>query len=210
MDDVPYLEWIQVEWGWLNKFTYTHSIWGPASLLSNGYRWLLPRVKLTTHHLVPRSRMMELYLHSPTRLHGSCLINHSDNFTLHTLTCTYWWCIFLCSVRVSKLLISMIWVVLEQKGRGRKKFFLNFIPPNYIVSILWPSLNIHLTNTLHTDSIIFVTVVFILMFQRRQNSRNDVITPTDNIDIHIWLKRGDAIGHTLARPVVQNQEFFEL
>jgi hypothetical protein len=44
----------------------------PTSLLSNGYSGLLPwrsnshGVKLTTHvHLVPRSRMVELYFHSP-------------------------------------------------------------------------------------------------------------------------------------------------
>jgi hypothetical protein len=31
-------------------------------------------VKLTTHlHLVLKSRMVELYLHSPTRLHGAVL-----------------------------------------------------------------------------------------------------------------------------------------
>jgi hypothetical protein len=50
---------------------------GPPGLLSSGYRRLFPwgysawGVKLTTHlHLVPRSRMVELYLHSPIRLHG--------------------------------------------------------------------------------------------------------------------------------------------
>jgi hypothetical protein len=33
-----------------------------------------PRVKLTTQlHLVPRTRMVEIYLHSPTRLHGMVL-----------------------------------------------------------------------------------------------------------------------------------------
>jgi hypothetical protein len=43
---------------------------GPLSLLSNGYRG----VKLTTHlHLVPRSRMVELYLHSPICLHSVVL-----------------------------------------------------------------------------------------------------------------------------------------
>jgi hypothetical protein len=36
-------------------------------------------VKLTTHlHLVPRSRLVELYLNSPIRLHG---VVHRDNFT---------------------------------------------------------------------------------------------------------------------------------
>jgi hypothetical protein len=42
-------------------------LWGPPSLLSSEYRghsgW---NVKLATHlNLVPRSRMVELYLHSP-------------------------------------------------------------------------------------------------------------------------------------------------
>jgi hypothetical protein len=33
-------------------------------------------VKLTTHlHLMQRSRMVELYIHSPIRLYASCLIN---------------------------------------------------------------------------------------------------------------------------------------
>jgi hypothetical protein len=39
--------------------------WGPSSPLSNGYRWLLPRgVKLIT-----RLHLVELYRHSPIRLH---------------------------------------------------------------------------------------------------------------------------------------------
>jgi hypothetical protein len=53
---------------------------GPTSLLSNVYMGLFPReisgrgVKLTTHlHLVPRLRMVELYLHSPIRLYGMVL-----------------------------------------------------------------------------------------------------------------------------------------
>jgi hypothetical protein len=54
---------------------------GPPSLLSNGYRGLFPpevkRPELeadTTYlHLVPRSSMVELYLHSPIRLHGVML-----------------------------------------------------------------------------------------------------------------------------------------
>jgi hypothetical protein len=48
--------------------------------LSNGYRGLFPcgeggkGVKLTTHlQLVPRSRMVELYLRSPICLHGIVL-----------------------------------------------------------------------------------------------------------------------------------------
>jgi hypothetical protein len=57
-------------------------LWGPPSFLSNWYRRFLPReggesglgMKLTTHlQLMPRSRIVELYLHSPTRLNGVVL-----------------------------------------------------------------------------------------------------------------------------------------
>jgi hypothetical protein len=55
-------------------------LWGQTSLLSNGYRGLFPRgysgrsVKLTTHlQLVPRSRKVGLYIHSPIRLHSVVL-----------------------------------------------------------------------------------------------------------------------------------------
>jgi hypothetical protein len=47
-------------------------LWGPLRLLYNAYRGLFHRglggwgVKLITHiYLVPRSRMMEIYLHYP-------------------------------------------------------------------------------------------------------------------------------------------------
>jgi hypothetical protein len=47
-------------------------LWGPPSLLSNGYRGLFTRgwngsgVKLTTHlQLEPRSKNMDLYIHTP-------------------------------------------------------------------------------------------------------------------------------------------------
>jgi hypothetical protein len=55
-------------------------LWSPPSLLSIGYRRLFPcgysgrSAKLTTHHhLMQRSRMVELYLHSPICLHGILL-----------------------------------------------------------------------------------------------------------------------------------------
>jgi hypothetical protein len=53
---------------------------GSPSLLSGGHRGLFPRgksdrgVKLTIHlHPVPKSRIVELYLHSLIRLHGVVL-----------------------------------------------------------------------------------------------------------------------------------------
>jgi hypothetical protein len=68
--------------------------WSPPSLLSNGYRGLSPRglsgrdVKLTIHlHLIPRSKIVELYLHSPKYLYGIVLnyvIKYSEIFTLFT------------------------------------------------------------------------------------------------------------------------------
>jgi hypothetical protein len=55
----------------------SHWHWGPPSLIFNGYWGLFPRgqsgwcVKLITHfHLVPMLRMVKLYLHYSTRLHG--------------------------------------------------------------------------------------------------------------------------------------------
>jgi hypothetical protein len=57
-------------------------LWDPPSVLYRGYWGIFPRwksgqgVKLTTHfQLVPTSRMVELYLHSPIRFHGVCIIN---------------------------------------------------------------------------------------------------------------------------------------
>jgi hypothetical protein len=47
------------------------SIWWVPGAFSLGVKW---GMKLTTHlHLVPRSRMVELYLHSPICLHGVVL-----------------------------------------------------------------------------------------------------------------------------------------
>jgi hypothetical protein len=55
--------------------------------LSNGYQGLFSQgqscrsLKLIIHlHIVPKLRMLELYLHSPLRFHG--MIKHRDNFTL--------------------------------------------------------------------------------------------------------------------------------
>jgi hypothetical protein len=57
-------------------------LWGPSSVLSNGYRVFFPpevkrQGRKTDHHLhpVPRSRMVDLYLHSPTVFMAQCLIN---------------------------------------------------------------------------------------------------------------------------------------
>jgi hypothetical protein len=56
-------------------------IWGPPNLLSNGCHGLCPRVcsgrgvKLTTYlYLMPRSRMLELFLHSPYVFMAWCLV----------------------------------------------------------------------------------------------------------------------------------------
>jgi hypothetical protein len=66
-------------------------LWGPASLLSNGYQGLFPwgsigrGVKLTTHlHLVPRSKNAWCYTSTLSiNLHGVVLgfKIHRDNFT---------------------------------------------------------------------------------------------------------------------------------
>jgi hypothetical protein len=53
-------------------------LWGPPSLLSNGYHGLLRRlsgqgVKLTTPKICWGQEYVDLYLHSPIRLHGIVL-----------------------------------------------------------------------------------------------------------------------------------------
>jgi hypothetical protein len=64
-------------------------LWDPPSLLCNGYRGLFPWgsigqvAMLTTQlHLVPRSRMKELYLHFPIFLHSMVLNWLSTGTTL--------------------------------------------------------------------------------------------------------------------------------
>jgi hypothetical protein len=45
------------------------------------WRYSARSVNLIAHlHLVPKSRMMELYLHSPICLHGVALIKYKDSF----------------------------------------------------------------------------------------------------------------------------------
>jgi hypothetical protein len=71
-------------------------LWGPPSLISNGYHGLFPQgksgrdVKLTTHlHLVLRLRMVELYLHILICLYGIVLnytIMYKDNFAFTGFT----------------------------------------------------------------------------------------------------------------------------
>jgi hypothetical protein len=58
--------------------------WGPHRLLCNGHRELFHRgVKLITLlQLVLRSRMLELYTHSPIRLHGVMLNQLGTGTTL--------------------------------------------------------------------------------------------------------------------------------
>jgi hypothetical protein len=67
-------------------------LWGPSSLLYNGYRGQFPRgvkrqgVNLTTHlHLVLRLRVVEPYLHSPICLHDVMLNSLSTEATLPLL-----------------------------------------------------------------------------------------------------------------------------
>jgi hypothetical protein len=43
----------------------------------------VPGVKLTTHHPLPKSIMVESYLHSPSSQCGASLTNYRDKFTLH-------------------------------------------------------------------------------------------------------------------------------
>jgi hypothetical protein len=55
-------------------------LWGQPSFLSKGYRWVSRGCKrgldwkLTAHlYLMPRSRMVEIYFHSPIRFYGGVL-----------------------------------------------------------------------------------------------------------------------------------------
>jgi hypothetical protein len=56
-------------------FSTLGRLWSPPSLLYIGYLVYSDRgVKVTTHiHLVPRSIMVEFYLHTPIRLNGVVL-----------------------------------------------------------------------------------------------------------------------------------------
>jgi hypothetical protein len=55
-------------------------LWGPPCILSSGYLWFFPQdqgdqgVQLNSHlHLVLRSRIVELYLHSTITIHDTVL-----------------------------------------------------------------------------------------------------------------------------------------
>jgi hypothetical protein len=81
------------EWEFFSLPPRPERLWGPPSLLSNGYQGLCPwgqsgrGVKLTTHlHLVPRLRMRgavpPLFLYV---FMVCCLVKHRDKFTFNFL-----------------------------------------------------------------------------------------------------------------------------
>jgi hypothetical protein len=61
-------------------------LWGPPTLLYNGYQGVSPRIKRQgreAYHSLPRSITVELYLHSSNVFMGGAkLIKHRDNFAL--------------------------------------------------------------------------------------------------------------------------------
>jgi hypothetical protein len=69
---------------WTGKHHLIYNIWRRIIYrLYNSPGYSSSGVKLTTHlHLVPRSRMVELYMHSPIRLHGAVLNQWSTGTTL--------------------------------------------------------------------------------------------------------------------------------
>jgi hypothetical protein len=78
-------------WKFFSSPPRPNRLWGPPSLLSNGYQGLLPReqsgrgVKLTNHlHLVPRSRMHGAIPPFPnTPSWCGAQLKHRDNFTFY-------------------------------------------------------------------------------------------------------------------------------
>jgi hypothetical protein len=76
-------------WEFFSSPPCPEQLWGPPSLLSNGYQGFFPLgqssqgVKLTTHlHLVPRSQMSGAIPLLPQYIFMAwCLVKHRENFT---------------------------------------------------------------------------------------------------------------------------------
>jgi hypothetical protein len=82
-------------WEFFSSALHPDRLWGPLSLLSNGFQGPFPwgqsgwGVKLTTHlHLVPRSRIRGAIPPLPnTPSRRGAKLNNGDNFTFNILPC---------------------------------------------------------------------------------------------------------------------------
>jgi hypothetical protein len=95
-------------------FAASDRVWGPPSLLSDGHRGLFSTrcigrdVKLTTRlRLLPRSRMVELYLSLPYDFMVLCLINR-ENITVYIYHYVYMKITVFCYVRSCSLVDILI------------------------------------------------------------------------------------------------------